>query len=57
MLERILGFAERNPRKIILMPTFIRLPTELERTIFLIAAAEHANSNRYLLVAQQVRAW
>ena len=57
MLERILGFAERNPRKIILMPTFIRLPTELERTIFLIAAAEHANPNRYLLVAQQVRAW
>ena len=57
MLERILGFAERNPRKIILMPVFSRLPAELERMIFLIAATEHPNPNRYLLVAQWVREW
>ena len=58
MLEEIiLGFTERNPRKIILMPVFSRLPTELEHMIFLIAVAEHANPYRYLLIAQRVREW
>jgi len=39
------------------MPVFSRLPDELEREVFLIAATEHARPQRYLLVARRVLAW
>jgi len=39
------------------MPVFSRLPNELEREIFLIAAVEHASPHCYLLVAHQVLVW
>ena len=57
LIERICGLTERNPRKFIPMPVFSRLPDELERKIFLIAAAEHACPHRYLLIARRVLVW
>jgi len=55
--EGIFGLTERNPRKFIPMPVFSCLPDELERKIFLIAAAEHSRPHRYLLVARRVLVW
>jgi len=39
------------------MPVFSRLPYELEREIFLVAATEHARPHRYLLIAHRVLVW
>ena len=39
------------------MPVFSRLPSKLEREIFLVAAAEHANPHCYLLIARRVLDW
>ena len=39
------------------MPVVSRLPRELEREIFLIAAVNHARPHCYMLVARRVRVW
>ena len=55
--QGIFGLTEQNPRKFIPMPVFSRLSDELEREIFLIAAAEHSQPHHYLLVACWVLVW